>query len=108
MTMPLFDRPLRIVCMVLLLAVTVTGSFGSILRFSNSDVATIASVVSNGVELTIGHQQCQHPVEHSHGILPFLEDGTSSGEYADAAYAAAPDAMSREAGNSLLDPPPRE
>lgn len=105
--MPPFDRPLRIVCMVLLLAVTVTGSFGSVLRFSNSDVATIASVVSNGVELALGHQQCQHPVEHSHGILPSLDDRTSSREYVNAAYAAAPDTKNREMGNSLVDPPPR-
>jgi len=106
MAMPLFDRSLRIVCMVLLLAVTVTGSFGSVLRFSNSDVA-IASVASNGVEPALGHQQSQHPVEHSHGILPSHNDGSSSREYVDATYAAAPDTMNRETGSSLVDPPPR-
>jgi hypothetical protein len=107
MTMSLLDRSIPIICALLLLAVAATGSLGSVLRYGDTNVATIANVVRHGVELASAHPQCQHPVEHSHEILPSLQGDTSSRECANAAYAAAPDTTRHEAGISLVDPPPR-
>lgn len=107
MTMSLFDRSLRIICAVLLLAVAVTGSLGPVFRYGETGVVTITNVARHGAELASAHSQCQHPAEHSHDILPSLQGVASSGEFSDAAYAAAPDMMRHETDISLVDPPPR-
>jgi hypothetical protein len=107
MPMSLFDRSLRIICAVLLLTVAVTGSFGPVFRYSETDEATITNVARHRAELASAHSQCQHPAEHSHDILPSLQGEASLGGFSDAAYAAAPDMMRHETGISLVDPPPR-
>lgn len=107
MTMSLFDRSLGTMCAVLLLAVVVTGSFGSASRHHESNVATIANVVRHGADLASAHPQCQHAAEHSQDILSSLQGASAPAGFTDAAYAVAADMMRHESGVNPVDPPPR-
>lgn len=107
MTMSLFERSSRIICVVLLLSVAAMASFGSVFRYGDPDAPELTGAVQYGANLATAHPQCQHSSEHFHDILPALQGDLSSGTCASAAYAALPDTPRHETGISLVDPPPR-
>lgn len=105
--MLLFGRSIRFLFIAVLLAVTVISSFGLNARYSGPSSAAIMSPVHTATELTGAHPKCQHAAEHSHEVLPSIQNAHASSRCASSVRLIASDRLRLHLAINPIDPPPR-